>query len=33
MVALFIVIVALSAVIGGKWIAECYRVAFDKEAE
>lgn len=33
MIALFIVIVTLSAVVGGKWVVECYHAAFDKEAE
>lgn len=33
MIAMFIVIVTLSAAIGGKWIAECYHAAFDEEVQ
>lgn len=31
MIALFTIIVILSAVLGGKWIVECYHAAFDEE--
>lgn len=31
MIGMFAIIVMLSAVLGGKWIAECYHAAFDEE--
>lgn len=31
MIGMFTIIVMLSAVLGGKWIVECYHAAFDEE--
>ena len=31
MIGMFTIIVILSAVLGGKWIVECYHAAFDEE--